>query len=130
MVAGLGGTDDGRGSLDGVAASSTAAETATDRTIVETYARYLALHDEVRSIAKDVSFDSAAAVAVGAEADTATQLDAALDRNVEAAQANLRSAAQAADDRLRPLLGIALLLPLVAASAAVAGIGRRAREYR
>ncbi len=125
-VAGLDGPD---GTIDGVASSPTAAETNTSRAIVDGYARYLDLHDDVRAAA-DVSFDSATELAVTDEQAVAEQLDADLSANVSAAGVNLESGAEDAADRLRPLLWAVLLLPLVAAAAAVAGIERRVREYR
>ncbi len=35
------------GSIDGIAGSPTAAATGTDRTIPDSYERYLAVHDEI-----------------------------------------------------------------------------------
>lgn len=130
-VAGLGEVNGASGgSIDGVIASPTAEETHTASLISDGYVRYLQLHDAVRSEAEQVSFDSAADLAMSDAAAAADQLDGALDANVAAARTNLDAGAEEANDRLRALLFVALTVPLVGAAAAVIGIERRVREYR
>ena len=106
------------GSIDGIAASPTAAATGTDRTIADSYERYLAVHDEMRALTARTA-RSTAPPNWPSMPKPAWRRNSTRPRQQRGGRrVEPHAGAEAADDRFSPLLWIALLLPLVAAAAA------------
>jgi hypothetical protein len=120
-----------------LAAATDAADPASDERIaaVRTAAEeWVTAHRRVRELDDGGRYREAVAVATGTDLGTSRtefgQLDARLGVAIRAERDELSAAAAAADSALAGLAVGPTLLALLAAAAAVAGIGQRVGEYR
>ena len=114
-------------------ASGIAARSAAGRSVDEIAHRYqdfLEVHRQVRSLGESGDYDAAVDVAVGDQAIASGVLDDALGAEIKWARQQLDLHAERARRPIGTLAVVVVILAVLAAFGAIAGVEPRIREYR